>query len=156
MSGAPRIGPGTRVELAYRLLGADGAVVESSDEAGPMRFAFGADEVFPALEEALLGLAPGDERTVVLEPEDAFGEVDLEAVFSVPRDSLPEGPDPVVGDVVPILLEPDDEEVALGAEPEEVEAVVREVSEDGVVLDANHPLAGHRLTFEVRVLLVES
>ncbi len=152
MSALPRIASGSRVELAYRLLDQTGREVESSDEAGPMEFEVGAGDVFPALEARLIGLTPGEERTVELEPEEAFGEIDLEAVFAVPFDALPPGTRPQVGDVLPVVLEPEDGE---GEESEELEALVREVDPTGVVLDTNHPLAGHRLTFELRVLRVD-
>ena len=153
MSAPQRIQNGSRVELGYRLTDGEGGLVESSDDTGPMEFEIGAEEIFPALEAALLGLVEGDERTVVLEPEEAFGEIDLEAVISVPLEALPEGVLPRVGDLLPILLEPEEGD-AEGAEPEEVEAVVREVNDDGIVLDTNHPLAGHRLTFDLKVLRV--
>lgn len=152
MSAPSRIGEGTRVELAYRLLDQDGNIVESSEEEGPMELVVGQGDIFPVLEQALVGLTEGDERSIVLEAEEAFGEVDVEAIFAVPLDALPEGQVPQVGDVVPILLEPEEGEE--GAEPEEFEAVVREVNPDGVILDTNHPLAGHVLTFEIRVLRV--
>jgi FKBP-type peptidyl-prolyl cis-trans isomerase 2 len=154
VSDSERISEGARVELAYRLLDQDGNVVESSEEAGPMEFIVGSGDVFPALEQALIGLSEGDERAVQLEPEEAFGEVDLEAVFAVPLDALPEGTVPSVGDVVPIMLEPEEGEDPDGEGAEEYEALVREVNADGVVLDTNHPLAGHTLTFEIKVLRV--
>lgn len=141
----------TRVELEYRILDENGEVVESSDELGPLVYVHGHEEIFPAVEAALEGREKGDEIRLELEPADAFGEIDLEDVFTVPLDALPESERPEVGDVVSIELVDEEDE---NAEPEEVLATVKEISDDGVVLDANHPLAGRALVFEVRVLEV--
>lgn len=156
MSAPQRIAPGARVELAYRLLDQEGNLVESSEEEGSMDFELGAGEIFPALERALIGLIEGDERTVVLEAEEAFGAVDPEAILAVPLDALPAGTVPRVGDLLPLVLEPEGTEESEEFESEEIEAVVREVNEDGIVIDTNHPLAGHSLTFEIRVLRVRA
>lgn len=139
----------TRVELEYRILDKDGKVVESSEELGTLVYVHGHEEIFPAVEAALEGHTKGDELRLELEPAEAFGEIDLEDVFTVPLDALPETERPEAGDVVSIeLLDEDDE----NAEPHEILATVREINDDGVVIDANHPLAGQSLVFEVRVV----
>jgi len=112
------------------------------EESGPMELTIGAGELFPLIDEALVGMAPGDKKTVVIPAADAFGEYDKERVFTVPRSDLPDDLDPVVGDEL-VLANEDDEELGV--------AVV-EVSADSVTFDANHPLAGENLSFEVSLL----
>ncbi len=112
-------------------------------DSGPRELTVGAAELFPQIDEALIGMSPGERKTFTIPAADAFGEYDDEKVFTVPRTDLPEGLAPEVGDEL-ILTNEDDEELGV--------AVV-EVTGDSVTFDANHPLAGEALTYEI--LLVE-
>jgi peptidylprolyl isomerase len=111
-------------------------------ESGPMELVIGTDELFPQIDEALIGMAPGEKKTIAIPAVDAFGEYDQEKVFTVPRADLPEDLQPAVGDEL-VLSNDDDEELGV--------AVV-EVSDESVTFDANHPLAGENLSFEVELL----
>ncbi len=111
-------------------------------ESGPMELVIGTGELFSQIDEALIGMAPGEKKTVVIPAGDAFGEYDQEKVFTVPRADLPEDLQPVVGDEL-VLSNEDDEELGV--------AVV-EVSDESVTFDSNHPLAGEDLSFEVELL----
>lgn len=111
-------------------------------ESGPMELTIGAGELFPQIDAALAGMAPGEKKTVVIPAAEAFGEYDQEKVFNVPRSDLPEDLRPEVGDE--LVLSNDDEE--------ELGVAVVEVSADSVTFDANHPLAGEDLSFEVELL----
>lgn len=111
-------------------------------ESGPMELTIGAGELFPPIDEALVGMAPGEKKTVLIPAKDAFGEYEEEKVFTVPRSDLPDDLDPTVGEEL-VLTNEDDEELGV--------AVV-EVSGDSVTFDANHPLAGEDLTFEIELL----
>ena len=111
-------------------------------ETGPMVLTIGAGELFPLIDEALVGMAPGEKKTVVIPAADAFGEYDKERVFTVPRSDLPDDLDPVVGDEL-VLANEDEEELGVA---------VIEANADSVTFDANHPLAGENLTFEVSLL----
>lgn len=111
-------------------------------ESGPMELTIGAVELFPQIDEALIGMTPGEKKAVVIPAADAFGEYEQEKVFTVPRSDLPEDLKPEVGDEL-VLSNEDDEELGV--------AVV-EVKEESITFDANHPLAGEDLTFEVELL----
>jgi peptidylprolyl isomerase len=111
-------------------------------EAGPMEMVIGTNELFSQIDEALVGMAPGEKKKVVIPAVDAFGEYEQEKVFTVPRSDLPDDLTPVVGDEL-VLTNEDDEELGV--------AVV-ETSDESVTFDANHPLAGEDLTFEVELL----
>jgi len=136
------VGPGTVVTLAYALLDAEGDVVEEGGADEPLQVLFGYGEAGPALERALDGAVPGQERVVRLKPEEAFGERDPAAIISVSPSELPPG----VG--------PGDEFDAEGADGETVVLKVVEVTEGEVLLDTNHPLSGQRITLRVHVLSV--
>lgn len=111
-------------------------------ETGPMELTIGNEEFFPQIEEALIGMAPGEKRTVVIPAEDAFGEYDEDEVFAISREQL-------TGDIVP---EVGMELELTGDEDEPADVVVVEVREDAIVVDANHPLAGEDITYEVELV----
>ncbi|HEY6872384.1 MAG TPA: peptidylprolyl isomerase [Geobacteraceae bacterium] len=111
-------------------------------ESGPMELTIGAVELFPQIDEALVGMAPGDKKTVVIGVEDAFGEYDEEKVFTVPRGELPDGLTPEVGDEF-VLTNEDNEELGV---------LVVGITDEDVTFDANHPLAGEELTYRVELL----
>jgi peptidylprolyl isomerase len=111
-------------------------------ESGPMALTIGEGELFTQIDEALTGMATGETRSVVIPAADAFGEYDKDKVFTVPRSDLPEDLQPEVGDEL-VLTNEDDEEIGVQ---------VVEIAEEGVTFDANHPLAGEDLTFDVTLL----
>jgi peptidylprolyl isomerase len=108
-------------------------------EVGPMELTIGEGELFSQVDEALVGMAPGETKSVVIPAADAFGEYDKDKVFTVPRTDLPDDLQPEVGDEL-VLTNEDDED--LGVQ-------VVETTADSVTFDSNHPLAGEDLTFEV-------
>lgn len=111
-------------------------------ESGPMELTIGEEQFFPQVEEALIGMAPGEKKTLTIAAVDAFGEYDEEQVFTVPRSQFPDDVNPQVGD--DLELTGDGEEGMI--------VTVIEVGEATVTLDANHPLAGEDLTFALEVV----
>lgn len=111
-------------------------------ESGPMELTIGAEDFFSQVEDALVGMAPGEKKTVTIPAEDAFGEYDEEEVFSISRDQL-------TGDIVP---EVGMELELTGDDDEPVEVTVVEVTEDTLTVDANHPLAGEDITYEIELM----
>lgn len=111
-------------------------------EYGPAELTIGEEEFFPAIEEALIGMTPGESKTVTVPAADAFGEYDAEAVFTIEKQLLPEDMNPEVGDDL----------ILTGEDGEELEVTVVEVGETAVTFDANHPLAGEDLTYEVELV----
>lgn len=117
----------------------DGSVFDSSRERdAPFAFTVGAEQVIAGFDEAVRGLKVGDTRIVTIQPADAYGERDEEFVVEVPFG--PDQADVAVGDEV----------VLNTGQP----AVVLEVKEGTVVLDANHKLAGQALTFDIEILSI--
>lgn len=114
-------------------------------ETGPMRLVIGSGEFFPQIEEALVGMAQGDKKVVTLLPDDAFGEYDDSRVFTVPLSDLPEDFDAEEGDEL-ILSGEDDEEIGV---------CVIEKTDSEITFDANHPLAGKALTFDLELVSID-
>lgn len=133
------------VTLKYKLTDAQGEFIEETEE--PVEYLHGGyDGIFPRVEETLEGKETGYKADMALEPQDAFGEYDADQVRVEARSKFPE---PIE---VGMRFEgvPEDEE----EEPELL--TVTDLTEDTVVLDANHPLAGIALRFSVEVLDVRA
>ena len=152
MSTRNYIRPGALVRLDYVMRGPDGEEFDRSEPDEPMEYLHGHEEIPPALERALDGLDVGASKVVALGPGEAFGPHDPDAIVAVPRSEFPEDAEVVPGDIVPVQLQ-DDEGHELDGESIDMKVV--EISPDAIVLDANHPLAGQAVTFEVTILSVE-
>lgn len=123
----------------------NGRIFHSTDEHGPLSFTIGADQVFPALEQAVLGMRVGDVKNVILSAAEAYGPRLQENIIQVSRQSFPAGKDITVGQKLSIDFKGGTSKVM----------VVIAVSDLEVTLDGNHPLAGCDLTFALRVDAVE-
>ncbi len=139
--------PGSFLTLHYRLAGPDGADLVNTFHDKPATLSLGTGELAPAMEARLLGLAEGTHQSFELEPGEAFGPRNPELLQRVKRRALDEFGDPGeeyhVGDVVRFPT-PDGQGSYAG--------VVREVIDDALLFDFNHPLAGRPVTFEVRLI----
>lgn len=137
------IQPNARVLIDYVLEDDAGHVLDQSDAPGaePISYVHGYGMIVPGLEAALSGMRAGEEKKVVLSPEEGFGDRDEELVLEVDRSELPR----------PAEVMPGDELVAESPDGEEVPLRVVEVKEDCVIVDANHPLAGVTLHYLVKV-----
>ena len=135
-----QIEQGRVVTLTYELRDADGEALE--EENARMAYLHGGyGGIFPKVEQALEGKAVGHEVTLTLEPEDAFGEYDAELLRVEPRDLFP--------DTLEVGMQ--FEGVPGGKEEESRIYTVTDVTDDAVVVDGNHPLAGERLWFKCSV-----
>jgi len=112
------------------------------EEGGPLEFTVGQEDILPALEQAVIGMAIGETRTVKLAPAEAYGERSEEHVITIPRSELPEEIEPEEDQVLELVNEAD----------ESFPVWITEVTDTTVTLDANHPLAGEALTFEMELI----
>jgi FKBP-type peptidyl-prolyl cis-trans isomerase SlyD len=142
---APAIEPGSTVHLEYTLRDDAGALLDSNKGQSPLTYTQGDRQLLHGLERQLAGMHAGEERHVVLAPEEAFGPVDPAAQAEVSKDALPAGA-LVVGTRL----------VAQTAAGERRPVVVREIKDSTVVIDLNHPLAGKTLVFDVKVLSIDA
>lgn len=126
---------GDEVSVHYRGTLDGGEEFDSSQGGEPLTFTVGGGQVIPGFDDAVRGLAVGEKRKVRLEAKEAYGERRDDLVIAVPKANAPEGLK--VGD-----------RVLLGNTP----ATVEEITNEMVRVDANHPLAGQALTFEIEVM----
>jgi FKBP-type peptidyl-prolyl cis-trans isomerase SlyD len=132
-----------RVVLEYTLRDDKGVVLDSSDadDGEPIVYVHGYGMLVPGLEAALVGLAVGEAKDVIVTPEEGFGDRDEELVLEIDRSEFPD----------PKNVSLEDEVVAESPDGDEVPMRVVEVKKDTVVVDANHPLAGVTLRYSVKV-----
>jgi len=136
---------GSTVTISYIGTLDNGRIFHSTDEHGSLTFTIGADQVFPALERAIVGMGPGETKNIVLAAEDAYGPRRPENIITVARQAFPAGKEIVVGQKLSIEFTGGTSRVML----------VTDVTASAVTLDGNHPLAGLELTFAFRVDRVE-
>ena len=135
---------GDRVRVHYRGSLADGTIFDSSEGREPIEFTLGAGQVIPGFERAVQGMEEGETKTFTVPAEEAYGPHRPELVYEVPRSHIPPH----------IELYPGARLEARDAEGSRMVLTVLEVSERAVVLDANHPLAGEDLTFEIELVRI--
>ena len=135
---------GDTVSVHYKGTLDDGSVFDSSEGGDPISFTLGGGEVIPGFETAIEGMNIGDEKTERIDSENAYGPHSDELVFKVGREQLPDGSEVEVGDVLKIGF-PDGSTAAVQ---------VRQMDDVSLTLDANHPLAGKDLTFELRLVAI--
>ncbi len=140
---ASTIQPNAYVVIDYSLHDDDGDLLDASEGEGgePIVYVHGYGMLVPGLEAALVGLAAGDEREVVVPAASGYGERDDELVLELDRAEFPD----------PAKVKVGDEFVAESPDGDEMAMEVVEVKDDLVIVDANHPLAGVTLHYQVKV-----
>jgi peptidylprolyl isomerase len=133
-------GTGDTVAVHYEGRLEDGTVFDRSEPEAPLLFTIGSGDLLPAFEQAVIGLAVGESATVTIPPEDAYGPYVEGTRQLVPVDLFGEGEPPV-----------DAYFTVIGDDEQEYTGRVVEITEDrvNVLVDFNHPLAGHALTFDI-------
>lgn len=132
------ISAGDKVRMHYTAKLEDGTAVDSSDGKEPLEFEAGSDQLIPGVSNAVIGMEVGDKKTVTVAPEDGYGEHHAEAVQEVPKEHFPEVK---LGDMF--------KAVTPGGE---VMVRVTGVGDEAVTVDANHPLAGQTLVFDMEIV----
>jgi len=133
---------GDKVKVNYTGRLDDGTVFDTSEGREPLAFTVGGGEVIPGFEAAVDGMIVGDSKTITIPCAEAYGPYREDMVLAVPREQFPAGIDPEVG-----------QQLQMGQSEESMLIVsVTAVAEDAITLDANHPLAGKDLTFDVQLV----
>lgn len=143
IEGPADIREGRLVTLDYVLKDADGTLLEDSENSGPMRFIFGANQTLPMIEKAVFGLEPQARVVQDIPAAEAFGEHDEDRIIEVPRANLP--PDASVGEVV----------AGQDQSGRQFPLTVLHIGDEVARLDTNHPFAGKDLVFDLTVKKVE-
>ena len=140
MPSAAKLGDTVAVHYTGKL--SDGSVFDSSKDRDPIQFVVGERRVIPGFDKAVAGMSPGERKTAKIPAEDAYGPHRDELVVEFARDKIPPDISPEVGQELQV-------QTTAG---QAVPAVVVEASDTAVRLDANHPLAGKDLTFEIELV----
>jgi peptidylprolyl isomerase len=133
---------GDKVKVQYTGKLEDGTVFSSSPHEEPLQFTIGEGQILPGFEQAVIGMNPGESKIVQIAPENAYGPRLEELVVVIAREQLPNEMNPALGERLQIR-QTDGQTIAV---------TVADVSPSTVTLDANHPLAGKDLTFDIRLL----
>jgi FKBP-type peptidyl-prolyl cis-trans isomerase SlyD len=141
---APVVKDGSTVSIEYTLKLDDGTTADTNVGNEPLVYVHGQQQILPALEDKLAGMKADESRTVVLSPEEGYGPVFPDGIQTVPLAMIPEDARFEGARLV-----------GQGQQGEPIYALVKEVNEDSIVVDMNHPLAGQRLHFDVKVLRIE-
>ncbi|MFH1855905.1 MAG: peptidylprolyl isomerase [Candidatus Omnitrophota bacterium] len=135
---------GKEVAINYTLT-VDDQVIDTSKDRGPLTYVQGSGQIIQGLDKALEGLKAGDKKSVIVTPEEGYGNIDPAAFQEVPKSELPSEIEPQVG-------------MALQAgTPDGRTQIMRisEIKDDIIVVDMNHPLAGKTLNFDVEIVSVK-
>src|SRR5690554_3217791 len=133
------------VKLNYTGKLGNGQVFDSSLEREPLEVKLGEGRLIPGFEKGLVNMQVNEKKTITIPKEEAYGEVQKELFQQVPKEHLPAEIKPEVGMGL-VSQNPDGAERQLR---------VAEVNEEFIIVDANHPLAGHDLTFELELLEIK-
>jgi peptidylprolyl isomerase len=133
---------GNTVKVHYTGTLDDGTVFDSSRDREPLEFTIGEGSVITGFENAVKSLHVGETGTFTMPPEEAYGPRNDNLVLTLEKDKLPEGLNPTVGQQLQMQL----------TNGSITMAVITEVTETTITVDANHPLAGQNLTFEIELL----
>lgn len=133
---------GDTVSVHYTGKFDDGTVFDSSVDGEPLQFTVGAGQVIPGFERAVIGMKPGESVTVTIPATEAYGPYREELVIVVDRSELPADMEPQVGEQI----------VGGLAGGGQRTGVIIEVTDSSVTIDANHPLAGKDLTFDIELV----
>jgi FKBP-type peptidyl-prolyl cis-trans isomerase 2 len=135
---------GDNVKVHYTGKLTDGSVFDTSLEREPMEFTLGQGQLIPGFENAVIGMVVGDKTTVEISPEQGYGPHISEMVETVPRGDFPPDIEPEVGQMLRVT-QPDGENLVV---------TITGVTDDTVTVDANHPLAGKDIVFDIELIAI--
>ena len=136
---------GDSVKIHYTGTLDDGTQFDSSAGRDPLAFELGSGQVIPGFDKAVEGMAVGDNKTVNIPAEDAYGPHQPAMVQDVPKSALPDDMEPAEG----MGLQ------AQGPDGQVVNLVVTEVKQESITVDGNHPLAGKALNFDIELVSID-
>lgn len=136
---------GDKIKVHYHGKLANGETFDSSEGREPLAFEVGSGMVIKGFDEGVKGMKVGDKKTINIAAEEAYGPSNPDLVIEMPKDRFPEDLQLEVG--MPLVMS--------NQEGQQFQVRVDEIKENGVVLDANHPLAGKELIFDLELTEIE-
>ena len=133
------------VSLHYTGTLNNGEQFDSSEGRDPLTFEVGAGQVIPGFDKAVLGMKEEESKKFTIPAEEAYGEENAELIYEVPKSSIPEELKPHEGQRLVSNLN----------DGRQIPVTVKAIKEDTITLDANHPLAGQDLTFDIKIVEVK-
>jgi peptidylprolyl isomerase len=135
---------GDTVHIHYTGRLDDGTVFDSSRERDPLSFTLGSGQVIKGFDAAVAGMSEGENKTATISPEAAYGPRRDELELTYPREQFPDDMEPEVGQMLQMQT----------GDGQTFQVQVTEVHDDSIGLDANHPLAGKELTFDIELVKI--
>lgn len=120
----------------------DGQVFDSNLDGAPFEFQAGAGMVIPGLDRAVLGMKLDEEKDIVIAPQEGYGDYDDNLLYAFPLEEVQQQFKPEIGMTIGLQMD----------NGSQIPAVIKEITDDEVVVDMNHPLAGKTLHFHVKVV----
>jgi len=134
---------GDTVKIHYTGKLTDGTVFDSSEGRDPLEFTLGQGMVIPGFEQGIVDMNLGEKKTINIDVENAYGPLRQELMFEVPKEQLPPDMAPEVGMQLQMMQ-------GEGGQP--ILVTIAAVGDEAVTLDANHPLAGKELIFDIELV----
>jgi peptidylprolyl isomerase len=135
---------GDRVKVHYTAKAEDMVIFDSKQQVNPLEFKIGDGQIIPAFESALIGMKAGDQKTINIQSDEAFGPYLDELITKVDKSQLPTNLDLEVGQQLQIQ-QPDGQVLLVK---------VLDITESDITFDANHPLAGKNITFDIDLVAI--
>jgi peptidylprolyl isomerase len=139
-----QVGDGNTIRIHYTGRLDDGTIFDSSKEREPLEFTMGSGDIIKGFEDAVRGMTVGELKTIRITSGEAYGPYRDDLVMSINKSQLPPDIEAMQGAMLS-LRHPDGRMI---------DAMIAEVTADSVTLDANHPLAGEDLTFELQLVAI--
>lgn len=136
---------GDKVKVHYHGKLTTGETFDSSEGRDPLPFEIGSGMVIKGFDDGVTGMTVGEKKTITIPVDEAYGPQNPEMVIEMPKENLPEDMQVEVG--MPLVMS--------DPEGQQFQVVVKEIKEDKIVLDANHPLAGQDLVFDLELVEIE-
>ena len=133
------------VKVNYTGKLSNGQIFDTSEGKEPIEFTLGLGRLIPGLEKGIIDMKLNEKKSISVAKEEAYGEVNPSLIQEVNKKDLPQDMEPKVGMGL----------VSKSPEGQEINLMVAEVKEDTIIIDGNHPLAGHDLIFEIEVLEIK-
>lgn len=133
---------GDTVKVHYKGFLVDGSLFDSSIGKEPFEFTIGRKMVLPRFENSVIGMKEGETQTLTIAAEDAYGHRREDLIVTIPRSQIPPHTNPQLGSVMQVHLK----------EGDVMNVTIIDITDDTIILDGNHPLAGRNLTFHIELL----